>query len=621
MSRKKIPRPKAKGRLPSDIADAAEAALDDMLASTPNPDDDDHDAIGEDDIVREDDEPKTQTRAPSHEQIVPQDDGDEEILTGGLRSNDEAPTRAVRSDTAGTATNRRSKIPLPAPPRTTSAHTVTASTRPSQPAPRGSPAPRPSPLPAAPRSSPAESARSSSGSTPPQPRGSSPSTPAPAPGAFTALTRPIPSPPSLSRPLPSPAGSTPLPRPTPPPDRDRSPIDDVISSLSRARSSPTVGETPMTRGENTTAERDSSDDIDASTELPTHASIDETGRVPDEMILDVASAPVDLPIDFGSGPITTNIGDLVPDPPELVELQVVVYEESAHLASAQSAISAAGHVVNVGAAGRDGIARVIRAIRGGGIDVALVALPGGEAIIEATLALDPRRPVVIASLACSPTDAVMRAHAAGADLAITRPHDVDRLAPLLLAAARLYAEKRVSLAARGSEQVLRARLDEISDSELGGLLPFEMFQRVLELEIKRAKRYEYPLSVALFAVEVEPPPPPAGIRGILRARAGNALINTIRDIDLATQLDHERFLVLLPYTDLKGAAGLGRRVIASVGDLDPVIAGGRSFPPRVVGAVAGGAPGQPLSFSKLMKDATRALEQARRDGAELAVQP
>ncbi|HEX5063172.1 MAG TPA: hypothetical protein VFV99_27540, partial [Kofleriaceae bacterium] len=81
------------------------------------------------------------------------------------------------------------------------------------------------------------------------------------------------------------------------------------------------------------------------------------------------------------------------------------------------------------------------------------------------------------------------------------------------------------------------------------------------------------------------------------------------------------FLVLLPYTDLKGSANLGRRVIAAVAEGDPVVAGGRSFPPRVVGAVAGGAPGQALSFAKLMKDATRALDQARRDGAELAVQP
>jgi len=148
-----------------------------------------------------------------------------------------------------------------------------------------------------------------------------------------------------------------------------------------------------------------------------------------------------------------------------------------------------------------------------------------------------------------------------------------------------------------------------------------VFQRVIELELKRARRFEYPLSVALFAVDIPPPPPPAGIRGILRARAGNALIHTIRDIDIATQLDHERFLVLLPYTDLKGAAGLGRRVVAAVAEGDPVVSAGRSFKPRVVGAVAGAKIGQELSFAKLMKDATQALNEARRDGAELAVQP
>jgi hypothetical protein len=182
-------------------------------------------------------------------------------------------------------------------------------------------------------------------------------------------------------------------------------------------------------------------------------------------------------------------------------------------------------------------------------------------------------------------------------------------------------ERRAALAAKGVEQVLRQRLEDMADAEPGGLLPFEMFQRVLELEIKRAKRFEYPLSVALFAVEIAPPAPPAGILGILRARAGNALINTIRDIDIATQLDHERFLVLLPYTDLKGAAVVGKRVIGAVAKGQPVISDGRSVPPRVVGAVAGMKKGEPVSFAKLMKDATRALESARRDGAELAVQP
>jgi hypothetical protein len=216
---------------------------------------------------------------------------------------------------------------------------------------------------------------------------------------------------------------------------------------------------------------------------------------------------------------------------------------------------------------------------------------------------------------------MQRATAAGADLVTTRPHDVERLAPVLLAAARLSTERRIAMNARGNEAVLRARIEELSDPEPRGLQPIETFQRTLELEIKRARRFEYALSVALFAIDIPPPPPPAGIRGILRARAGNALINSIRDIDLATQLDHERFLVLLPYTDLKGASFVGRRVIAAVAENDPVVSAGRSFEVRVVGAVAGSKPGEELSFAKLMKDASRALEQARRDGAELAVQP
>jgi hypothetical protein len=192
---------------------------------------------------------------------------------------------------------------------------------------------------------------------------------------------------------------------------------------------------------------------------------------------------------------------------------------------------------------------------------------------------------------------------------------------VLLAAARLVEQRRDLTSARGSEAVLRARLENLTEHDGSGLLPFEMFQRVLELELKRARRYLYPLSVALFALEIPLPPPPAGMRGILRARAGNALVHTIRDIDLATEIDHERFLVLLPYTDLTGATELARRVLAAVANGDPVVAMGRSISPRFVGAVAGAKPGQQLSFAKLMRDATRALEQARKDGAELAVQP
>ena len=303
-----------------------------------------------------------------------------------------------------------------------------------------------------------------------------------------------------------------------------------------------------------------------------------------------------------------------------VALRFGVLEEGPQLAAARDALSDAGYAI-VMAVGREGAGRLADAIRADAVDALLVAVPGGEPAIAAALALEPRRPVVIAAIPGDGLAAVRRAAAAGADLVASPPYSAERLAPVALAAERLAAERAATMRARGSEHMLRARLDEISDPDPRGLQPFEVFQRQLELEIKRARRFEYSLSVALFAVEIAPPPPPAGIRGILRARAGNALIHAIRDIDLATQLDHERFLVLLPYTDLTGARHVARRVIAAVAAGDPVISGGRTFPPRVVGAVAGARPGTPISFAKLMKDATRALDQARRDGAELAEQP
>jgi len=306
--------------------------------------------------------------------------------------------------------------------------------------------------------------------------------------------------------------------------------------------------------------------------------------------------------------------------PQIPQLRFAIYEQADHLASAQAAIVAAGHVVTASASGTNGLSKIADHIVSG-IDAILVTVPGGEPVIDIALAQDPRRPIIIASVTGKLSDGCARAIAAGADLATSRPHEIDRMSPILLAAARLHAERRLAQNARGAEAVLRAKLEELQDPDPRGLQPMEVFQRVIELELKRARRFEYPLSVALFAVDIPPPPPPAGIRGILRARAGNALIHTIRDIDIATQLDHERFLVLLPYTDLKGAAGLGRRVIAAVAQGDPVVSAGRSFPPRVVGAVAGAKLGQELSFAKLMKDAANALNEARRDGAELAVQP
>jgi GGDEF domain-containing protein len=288
---------------------------------------------------------------------------------------------------------------------------------------------------------------------------------------------------------------------------------------------------------------------------------------------------------------------------ELPVLRVGVFEDAVNLRSLQSAIGAAGHVVAIAGTGPEGRGHVLAAVRGGQLDAVIVAIPGGEPLIDAALAVDTERPVVIACVDGSPLAAVRRASSVGADLVALRPHEVGTLAPLMLAAARLTNERKLA-----------------ADPEPHGLVTYEAFQRILELAIIRAQKLDYPLSVALFAVDVQPPPPP-GIGGIVRARAGNALIHSIREIDVATQLEGDRFLVLLPYTDLKRAASLAQKVIAAVQGGEAVVSGGRGYPPKITGAAVAAHLDQPLSFARLLKDAMRTLEQARKDGADLAVQP
>jgi diguanylate cyclase (GGDEF)-like protein len=103
----------------------------------------------------------------------------------------------------------------------------------------------------------------------------------------------------------------------------------------------------------------------------------------------------------------------------------------------------------------------------------------------------------------------------------------------------------------------------------------------------------------------------------MRAAAG--IRAAVRDIDFPVELADDRFLVLLPYTDVAGASVVARRIIEAVRAARPVRAGGRSWTPQVVAGVAGIAAGQPVSMAQLMRDAGEALRSARRRGLELVV--
>lgn len=310
---------------------------------------------------------------------------------------------------------------------------------------------------------------------------------------------------------------------------------------------------------------------------------------------------------------------LVAEHEAIRRLGVAIFDGPMHLAQAEQAVAASGHLVIHAATGRGGLETLAEVIanEAAGVDAVLVGLPGGELLIDTARALD-RPPVVIAACAGLASDAIDRALAAGADLVALRPYDGERLAPILLAAARLVDARAQPVRTPG----LRDRLEELRATEPSHLIPFQQFQRELETELRRARRYSYPIAVALLAVDIPPAAAAPAIKAALKGRAGATLVQAMRDIDLATELEGDRFLVLMPYTELTGAGEVARRIIAAVAAQDPVVVGGRSYRVRVVGAIASArSEGQPLSFARLMKDATRALEQARRDGADFAVIP
>ncbi|HET9621823.1 MAG TPA: hypothetical protein VFP84_10670 [Kofleriaceae bacterium] len=320
--------------------------------------------------------------------------------------------------------------------------------------------------------------------------------------------------------------------------------------------------------------------------------------------------------------------------PGVPALRLLVLEATAHLPAATTSIAEAGHVVVRAASGTPGLNKILPTLAdtAGQLDAVLAALPGGEPLIEAVLALGPTRPVIIAASTTSGTEAVRRAASLGADLTTVRPHDLERLAPVLLAAARLAEQRRSRASSLGGvlDDLGRAdslgditdyaELDEGAEPEAGVLWPLARFRDAVDHELARAARFAYPLSLAIFELSVAPPPPPAFVRGILRARTGNALVHAVRDIDVATELEQDRFAVLLPYTDRLAAADVARKILAAVAAADPVVAAGRSLAPRVIGAIAGIRAGETVTADELMRDATQLLEQTAVTGASLAVE-
>jgi diguanylate cyclase (GGDEF)-like protein len=227
--------------------------------------------------------------------------------------------------------------------------------------------------------------------------------------------------------------------------------------------------------------------------------------------------------------------------------------------------------------------------------------------------------VLVAAIPGTVRVAAEKAHAAGADLVALRPHDPERLGPVFFAAAKLATERTELLTARGTEARLRERVDKLGKTDtVTGFQQLEYFNRVLELELKRARRHGYPLSVCLMR-QVDPEKVPAAVKRDLRQRAAAAIASAIRDIDMPVELPPDRFLVLLPYTDADSAALVAQRIVSAVAKHAPVRGNNQDWRATVRAGVSGITGGADVSFAKLMRDASAALRAAEDAGEDVMI--
>jgi PleD family two-component response regulator len=278
-------------------------------------------------------------------------------------------------------------------------------------------------------------------------------------------------------------------------------------------------------------------------------------------------------------------------------------------------LSEAGHEMIGVTDGNDARMRLSRDLDG---VLCHAALPGlsGFALCRLAKEKDPMLPVVM-MFSAEDHRGELEAKRAGADNWLVRP--LKRLE--LLYVVRDLVGLRASYLR--SSRVMEERDQARKDAQTAGapessrLVQFEMFKRLLGIELKRAQRYGFPLSLLLASVDQSPRD---GDRDALAQAARSA----IRDIDIPVAFAESDVLVVMPHTDLEGARLVAERIrkrlraggAAKAGT--PTIETAAHRVTTSIGVVTAEG-GQRLTFATLLAQATRAQKSAARSGGDRVV--
>jgi diguanylate cyclase (GGDEF)-like protein len=228
----------------------------------------------------------------------------------------------------------------------------------------------------------------------------------------------------------------------------------------------------------------------------------------------------------------------------------------------------------------------------------------GGALCARVRALRPTCPVVMVFFPDA-ADPEGDARKYGADAWIQAPFEPPAVVALAYAMLGVH-ELRVRLAALEKE-VRSASDKQVAASE------FEVLKKLLLIEVKRSRRYRYPVSFLLIGVDALETRA-ARLSMEKRTQLLGAVLRTIasnvRDIDLAVPSSEGRFLVFLSHTPREGARVAASRIVQKVSKMDA-----RSGLTISVGlACYQPGPGDKVSFGALMKEAADNLKRAQKAG-------
>lgn len=288
----------------------------------------------------------------------------------------------------------------------------------------------------------------------------------------------------------------------------------------------------------------------------------------------------------------------------MASLRILVADPSPKfLDKARKALGAAGHEVTV--AGTADEALKIASEKELDAVVASSQLPGGgfDLCRNVKVDCDPTIPCVLI-VPDESSETRSAAAECGAENYLVKPVREKDLLCVMRDVATIRHLKRRLVEVRGANG-----RDVIFDPYTG-FHTFAHFKEVLFIEVKRAKRYHYPISLLLCAYDPGSGLPEglgsAATRRQLFGGLAVAVRKCMRDYDIPVSYSERDVMVLMPHTDRTGAAIVGQRIQEAI-SRSTFRLDGKTIRPAVSVGVAGSAPDHPVSFSELVREAKVAL--------------